>query len=152
MTEKRVYPDGATLETKATFSRPESYNSGTILYESLGYVVVDQLNAGGTLLARTTHYQHGSARASLSMGATDYADYKQGREYQTENFDIINNSPVLRRSVAPTWSQPVNGGTWPLGQAETGNAKPNAAKTVDTLLMLKLLDQLPSCAILTTRS
>jgi RHS repeat-associated protein len=88
--ERRVYSDGATLDTKMTYSRPGDFPGV--------YSVVDQYNSGGVLLSRSKHYYDGSARSSLFQGPTDYPSWKEGKETKTEWLDA-NGATVLRRQV-----------------------------------------------------
>src|SRR6266498_498534 len=108
--EKRVYPDGVTLAQKMTFSRPETYQP--YIVTTLGYVVVDQLDAGGTLLARQQHYFHGNGgAASLNQGPISQPPWYEGREYQTDEF-AANGATLLRR-VAHTWQDSTTFGQGP---------------------------------------
>ncbi len=100
VTERRLYPDGgsgSTYASRMTYSRPETTTSNA------GYVIADQLNNSGTLLTRSKHYFYGSPRVSFAISPIDYAGWKEGREYQTENF-ASNGSTVLTR-VNNTWQQ-----------------------------------------------
>jgi RHS repeat-associated protein len=129
--EKRVYADGVTLESRMTFSRPESTTTNA------GYVEVKQLDAGGALLSQVRHYYYGSAKSSFFQAATGYAGWKDGKEWKTEVYDIVNNSAVLRRVSEQTWQQPVSGSTWPLGQAETSDyAKANNPQVTESTTTL----------------
>jgi RHS repeat-associated protein len=95
VTERRLYPDGGTGSTYAsrmTYSRPETLSSNA------GYVTADQLNNSGTLLTRSKHYFYGSPKASFAVSPIDYAGWKEGKEYQTENF-ASNGTTVLTRMV-----------------------------------------------------
>ncbi|MDQ3745360.1 MAG: RHS repeat protein, partial [Acidobacteriota bacterium] len=129
--ERRVYPDGGTgspYASKSTYSRPETNTT------NLGYVTEEQCAPGGTtgqcgtgasLLTRSYHYYYGSPRASFAQTPTQYASWKEGKEYKSEAVDPSNNA-ILRRAES-IWQQPVAGTTWPLGQAETNDAaKPNS--------------------------
>lgn len=87
VTERRVYPDGANLEGRITYSDRLG-----------GMVTVDSRNASGTLLARSKHYFHGSPFNSLDQLPTEYAEWKDGREYKTEAFDS-NGTTVLRETT-----------------------------------------------------
>jgi RHS repeat-associated protein len=132
--ERRTYANGTTLESKTTFSRPES-----VVGSTLGYVVVDQMNAAGTLLARQKHYFHGSAADSLDntgiFASLAYPGWKEGREWKTEMLDD-DGATVLKR-VEHTWQQPVAGSTWPLTQPETSDvAKPNNPQITQTVTTL----------------
>ena len=124
--EKRIYPNGSTLEGKTTFSRPESYNSGTISFENLGYVVVDQRDPSGTLLARSKHYFHGSPRLSFFTGATSYPGWKEGREHQTESFDA-NGTTVKHRQVV-SFAQRAAVSWW---TGPSDSAPPNDPRTTE---------------------
>jgi len=97
--ERREYADGVNLTNKTTYSRPESTGAAT-----LGYVTVDQLNAGGTLLGRQTHYFYGNGAAQSILQALPvfYPAWNEGREYKTEAFDF-DGTTVLRRTEN-TWS------------------------------------------------
>jgi YD repeat-containing protein len=100
---RRVCKDGTTApeESRTTFSRPESYNAGTVLYQYAGHVTVDQTDAGGQLLARVRHYYHGSAHNSLFKGPLDYASCTEGREYKTEAYGA--DGATLLRKEEQNW-------------------------------------------------
>lgn len=132
--ERRTYANGTTLESKMTYSRPESAVGST-----LGYVVVDQKNATGILLGRQKHYFYDSAVDSLDntdvYSSFSYSGWKEGREWKTETLDD-DGTTVLRR-VEHTWQQPVAGSTWPLTQPETlDGAKPNNPQITQTVTTL----------------
>lgn len=93
--ERRVYSNSTTLESKTTFSRPDSTTG------SLDYVVVDQLDANGTLLGRSKHYFFGNASVSLSNEL--YSGWKEGREYKTQSF--ASNGTTVLQEVETTWQQ-----------------------------------------------
>lgn len=93
--EKRLYSNATTLESKTTFSRPDSTT------ESLDYVVVDQLDASGTLLGRSKHYFFGNANSSLINDI--YSGWKEGREYKTES--LASNGTTVLQEVITTWQQ-----------------------------------------------
>jgi YD repeat-containing protein len=98
--ERRVYPDGSTLEGKTTYSRPES-NCGS---SNLGYVIADHLNASGGRLAQEKHYFYGQASNSLvPQDGFEYPSWTDGKEYKTEALDT-DGATVLRR-VEHTWQQ-----------------------------------------------
>src|SRR3569832_2150896 len=129
--ERRVYPDGATGSSYAlrmTYSRTEA--------ECAGCVKVDQFNNSGTLLSRSKHYFYGSAAMSFQTGPTEYAGWKDGREFQTEEF-ASDGTTMLRRNIN-TWQQPSAVSTWPLTQAETNDAnKSNNPQITQTLLTVE---------------
>jgi len=90
-----------TYETKSTYSAAVTYD-GTQHYTT---VTVDTLdpNNSNALLARSKHYFNGEWLPSLYGSATDYAAWKDGREYQTEDY-AANGTTVLRR-VNNNWQQ-----------------------------------------------
>lgn len=91
--ERRVYADGATLESKMTYSRPESSTA------NLGYVTINQYDAGGTLQTSERHYYYGSPKTSLLQNdPTDYSAWQDGKEYQTELL-AVDAATVLRCEV-----------------------------------------------------
>jgi RHS repeat-associated protein len=137
--ERRVYPNGgsgAGYASKMTYSRPETID-GSLTIQSVGYVVVDQYNATGTLLTREKHYYFGNAGSSLkSHSGVSYAGWKEGKEYKTESFHA-DGTTVLRR-IEHTWQQPIAGGSWPLTTAETSDvAKENNPRITDSIITLE---------------
>jgi hypothetical protein len=135
VSERRVYKDGATLESKTTYSG-EPVGGDQV-------VEVRTINASGALLAYSKHYFYGTALGSmvpdpLRNTPISYRPWKEGREYQTESFDIAGSTPILKRKVEHAIQQPLTGSTWPLGQPETLDAaKPNdpqITQSVTTLL------------------
>jgi len=96
--ERREYADGINLTNRTTYTRPEGAGSPTP-----GYVRVDQLNSGGTLLGRQTHYFHGNGASEsiLAFYPLGYSAWDEGKEYKTEAFDF-NGTTVLRRTQH-TW-------------------------------------------------
>ena len=129
--ERRVYPDGATgsaYAMRTTYSRTDA--------ECAGCVKVDQFNNSGTLLTRSKHYFHGSAALSFMTGPTEYPGWKEGKEFQSEQF-ASDGTTLLHRTVN-TWQQPVAGSTWPLTQPETSDAnKSNNPQITQSLLTLE---------------
>lgn len=112
--ERRVYPNGgsgSSSESKTTISRPETIDA-SLNIQSVGYVVVDQTNAAGTLLSREKHYYFGNAGSSLKThSGVSYDSWKEGKEYKTEIFDT-DGTTILRR-IEHTWQQPVAGSSCP---------------------------------------
>ena len=129
VTERRIYPDGGTgsgYESKMTYSRPETTTT------NLGYVTVEQRNVGGTLLAKTQHYFHGSPRASFLQRPTHYPAWKDGREFKTEVFDT-NGTTVLRR-VERSFAQRAAVSWWG-GTSDT--APPNDPRLTETITTIE---------------
>src|SRR5215203_378703 len=127
--ERRLYPGGGTGSTYAsrmTYSRPETTTTNA------GYVVADQLNNSGTLLTRSKHYFHGNPRLSFGISPIEYAGWKEGREYQTENF-ASNGTTILTR-VVNTWQQRAAVSWWP-GSADLAPSNdPRLTETINTLV------------------
>jgi RHS repeat-associated protein len=129
VTTKRVYADGTTLESKLTFSSTESV-------PCTGCVVIDQFGSDGvTRINQHRLYYEGNPILSFTQAATDYAPWKEGREYQSEAV-AANGSTIMQR-VARTWQQPLAGASWPLTQAETNSAakanSPQVTAVITTL-------------------
>jgi YD repeat-containing protein len=127
--ERRVYPDcgsGSAYESKMTYSRPETTTT------NVGYVITEQRNASGTLLAKSQHYFYGSARQSFLMRPTHYQAWKDAREYKTEVFDT-NGTTILRR-VEHTFAQRAAVSWWG-GTSET--APPNDSRTIETVTTIE---------------
>ena len=129
VTERRVYPDGgagSTYASRMTYSRPETTTTNT------GYVIADQFNNTGTLLTRSKHYFHGSPRVSFAISPIDYAGWKEGREYQTEQF--ASNGTTMLTRVVNTWQQRA-GVSWWSGSADlTPSNDPRLSETTNTLV------------------
>jgi RHS repeat-associated protein len=127
--ERRVYPDGATgsaYESKMTYSRPETTTT------NLGYVIAEQRNTSGALLAKSQHYFHGSPRASFLLRKTHYPAWKDGREYKTEIFDT-NGTTILRR-VENSFAQRATVSWWS-GTLDT--APPNDPRTTEIITTME---------------
>jgi hypothetical protein len=101
--ERREYPDGVNLSQKMTYSRPESCDTSCISVQTSGYTILEQQNAGGSLLAKQKHYFHGlgAANSILFQNPVQQTPLIDGREYQTEAFDY-NGTTILRR-LNHTW-------------------------------------------------
>ena len=103
--EKRVYPDGVTLESRTTFSRPETCSdSSCSSIPNLGYVDVEQRKADSSLLGRQRHYFNGVGAANSMVAfhiMPPIVNDMEGRETQTEIYDF-NGTTLLRRTVN-TW-------------------------------------------------
>lgn len=123
--ERRVYTDGATLEYKMTYSRPEGYG----FYQE--YVETDTRDASNNLLARQRHYFHGGANRSFSQTAIDYSNWREGREYKTEVFDFDGTS--LLRRTEQTWEQRAPVAWWTGSPDDAPPNDPRITQTVSTL-------------------
>jgi RHS repeat-associated protein len=105
--EKRVYPDGSTLEGKTVFTSPDSCGSYSdcSAFTNSGYAVVDEKDASGNLLARQRHYFNGGGGASSIANATPIGalvDDLEGRETETRSYAA--DGTTLLRKVVNTWS------------------------------------------------
>lgn len=120
LTERRVYTDGVSLESRTTYS------------DGLGGVVtVDNRDALGTLLARSKHYFYGDPSGSLNQFPWQYSPWRDGREYKTEAF--ASNGTTLLRQTTNTWQQRAAVSWW------TGNpdvAPPNDPRISETTTTL----------------
>ena len=101
--EKRVLPDGVNVESRTTFSRPETcadaYCTGGMT--NLGYVDVDEKDANYNLLARQRHYFNGGGAAkSITQHwiIPPIVNDMEGRETQTDSYDS-NGTTLLRLGV-----------------------------------------------------
>ncbi len=109
VTERRVYPTGGTgtaFASKMTYSIPASSVTPT----DPSTVIIEQYNSSGTRLTSQRHYYHGHAGAALqgwSASPLGYTWWKEGKEYQSEEYDT--NSTTLLRQVTNTWYQDGNG-------------------------------------------
>jgi len=134
VTERRVYKDGVTLESRTTYRSPPINDIDAV-------VTVDQLNPSDTLLGRSKHYFHSNAWSSFfDKTGISYSGYREGREYQTELY-APDGTTLLRKS-SHTWQQPAAGLNWPLTQAETSDtAKPNNPQLTEALTTLSDTNQ-----------
>jgi RHS repeat-associated protein len=114
--ERRVYPDGTNLEGYTTFSDLIS-----------GVATVDQLNPGGTLLARAKHYFYGNPINSFYASGISYPAKFDGREYKSESYS--SDGVTLLRSAQMTWANraPI---TWSWSQCCT-DEPPNDPRITD---------------------
>lgn len=102
--ERRVYPDGVTLEGKTVYKAKSSSDKDPRPWTTA--VTVEQLDSAGKTLSCDKHYFLGSAPASLLQLKSSYALYSawnEGKEYQTEALDRDGRT-VLRR-VKNTYQQ-----------------------------------------------
>jgi RHS repeat-associated protein len=134
--ERRVYPDGSTLEGKTVYG---AFGSGTNspldplnVVPSVGgtNVNVSSYTPAGTLLARQTHYFYGRAEGTLfqAFNWKLYSDWHEGKEYATETLDS-NGTTVLRREVN-VWQQRA-AVSWVASQPQFGSPS-NDPRTVET--------------------
>ena len=98
--ERRVYPDGTTLEGKTTYDVPSSAGNSNP-------IVVRNKTASGTQLSVQKHYFHGDAWVE---SAPPYPPspplpppYTNGREYETRFYEA--DGTTLLQTTTQTWDQ-----------------------------------------------
>ncbi len=134
VTKRRVYLAGSTAEQTTEYIRNEVP----------GRVDVKTFNAANTLMEYSRHYFYGDAYDSMREyeerpSAISSSPWKEGREYKTESFEIVNGDPATlpTQTVQHTWQQPAAGTTWPLTDAETSaDVKANDPQITETLTTL----------------
>jgi len=129
VTERRVYPDGASgssYTSRMTYSRPESSTSNS------GYVTTDEYNSSSTLLGRSVHYFYGSALASLGQDTTVYPGWQDGREYQTTIYAADGTTAL--RQVNHTFAQRAAVSWWTGSSAAEPPNDPRLTETTTTLV------------------
>ncbi len=94
VTERRVLPDGSTLEGSTAYS--EGSNSSGII------VTVKHLDSSQTVKAQDKHYFYSLPFVFFYGPPTSYASWREGREYQTDVNDAGGN---LLQRVVHTWQQ-----------------------------------------------
>lgn len=103
VTERRVYPDGNTLESKITFSQPETYNTNSFNVTDSGYVTVVQSDASNLPLSYQKHYFFASASPSIhELQTYNEPDWTEGREWKTEIYNSLG--ATLLRRVQHEWA------------------------------------------------
>lgn len=125
LTERRAYKEGHVLESRQTFSKPESTDS-----PSLAYVERKQFDSGDTLLGSERHYFYGSAAISFTVKGMLYAAWRDGREYRTETYDQNGN---LLRQVDQTWEQRVGVSWWTGNSDDAPQNDPRVSEVVSRL-------------------
>jgi YD repeat-containing protein len=128
ITARRVYRDSSTPENKTSYSATDVAAGGDQV------VTVEVKDANDVLLGKTVHTFHGSSYISqVFTDPVSYPDFRNGRERQTDVYNIVNGSPVLQRRTTNTWVQrtPVS---WWTGDPNLAPSKdPRLAETVTTL-------------------
>ena len=121
--ERRVYADGTTLEGKMTYASTVSFGA---YYTNL--VEVQYRDGSGSLLGANKHYFWGSPTVFGTLG-TDYAVWKDGKEYKTEAM-AANGITALKRSEN-TWQQRAPVSWW---SADPELAPPNDPRVIKTVM------------------
>ena len=121
VTERRVYPDGVTLEGKMVYT------------DASGSVTADHQDPSGNSLGKDQHFFSGSPLSSLltlPSQATQHEPWKTGKEVTTKAYDKLNG-PQLRQSDN-TWSQ--SAPSWWTGSSDL--APPNNPVLTDAVSRL----------------
>ncbi len=105
MVNRRVYPSGGTgdsyeLETVYEATVDTTTTPHTSIITERNY---NSLELGRLLISATKHYYHGDPRASLVQGPVSYSSWIEGREYKTEELDLVTG--LARRRVEQRWEQ-----------------------------------------------
>ena len=124
--ERRVYADGSTLEHKEIYERPTEINSG-----EKSSVVTESRDVSNNLLAKQKSYFWGSAKASFLVTAMGYSKWRDGKEYQTDIYDL-NGSTVLR-SVENFFAQRASVSWWSGSSDNEPPVDPRLTDTVSTI-------------------
>jgi YD repeat-containing protein len=97
VSERRVYADGETLESRTTYSTEPSEE-----------VEVKTYDAAGTLLTLSKHFFHFTGYDSLAAGGdpVSYPGGLTGRERRTEAFDVAAGAGMLKQVVERMWARP----------------------------------------------
>jgi hypothetical protein len=123
VTERRVYANGANLESRMTFSKPDTFVNS--LVQSSAYIEVNDYDAASRLMSTTLHYYYGSAWGSVQPNDPIYYNtWDEGKEYRT---DVIDASGTVLRRVTDTWDKTAP--TWTLGPA----SNPRITQSVTTI-------------------
>ena len=104
---KRLYLNGETgnaFVLKTTFSQTQG--QGTLTSST----TIEQRDAGNNLLGQTKHFFHHNPIPYESNDVFFIPKWDEGREYQTETFDIVGGMPILKKGVNQTWQQGVGSG------------------------------------------
>jgi RHS repeat-associated protein len=116
---KRIYPNGGTGNTfsvKTTFSQTSGQGTTT------SSATIEQRDVSNNLLGQTKHYFYGNPIPLESNDVFFTPVWNEGKEYQTEVFDIVSNLPVLKQRVNQNWQPRVN------------NFDPRVIETTTTLI------------------
>jgi RHS repeat-associated protein len=112
LVERRVYNAGHVLESRQTFSKPETFQSNDAGNPvDAGYVEKKQYDGNLSdpkLLGSEKHYFYGAASPSFHKNSS----WKDGREYHTEIYDQNGN---LQRQSDQAWEQRANVAWWLAG-------------------------------------
>ena len=109
---KRVFTSASDLgsNTKVTtYSRPESWSSGTGNVNSVGFVSIENRAVDNSFLSYEKHYFHGAAAHSF-ITVNPYPAWNDGQEYQAEIFDADETTALWRSTK--NWQQRAHVSWW----------------------------------------
>lgn len=96
--ERRLYAADGALESKTTYERERVPQGGNL------NVTVKTYDGNGSLRAKSKHYFHGDPLLD-SPGDAGYPRWRDGREYRTEEFNVLGAAAVLARVTDTSWTQ-----------------------------------------------
>ncbi|MGE0132300.1 MAG: hypothetical protein AB7U82_29815 [Blastocatellales bacterium] len=123
VSERRVMKEAAVLEGRTIFTA--SHPNGFDPTPWVTTAKVEQKDASGNLLSGAKHYYYGSPTGSMGRDPFEYAQWDDGKEYQSESL-AADGLTVLGR-INQTWQNPSGG---PPSAANN----PRVTETVNTLL------------------
>ncbi|HLF26430.1 MAG TPA: fibronectin type III domain-containing protein [Anaerolineae bacterium] len=138
--ERRVYPDGVSLESKQRFSL--SFEGGNTL------ATIDFTGASGERLASEKHYYYGSAVGYLFSYRDEYFIYPawtEGKEYQTELIDA--DGVTVLRQLTSVYQQREPVSWWPGfvkgsgGRLSLADEPPNDTRLIRSVTALPATNQ-----------
>ncbi len=133
--ERRTYSDGASLESRFTYSRPEQISSGSCptmpaAASSIGFVEVEHFESGGNRINAQKHFYHGVASKSFYQNPVASPAWIDGREYKTELLNgagaVLSRNEQTWQNAAPTW--------WAGNSTDAPANNPHLVETTTTLM------------------
>jgi RHS repeat-associated protein len=124
--ERRVYDASGALLTRTTYTREQVSTTGANYLN----VIVRTYNGGGAQVAQTKHYFYGNPMYDRPQTMA-YPKWRDGREYRTDTFDVVNGSPLLKLTEESKWEQspPAWWGPYPADNAPPNNPLVTEIKT-----------------------
>src|SRR5215208_5135310 len=134
VTERRVYKSSApntAYESKTVYTRVVASGSAPI--------TVQTFDSNSTLLGQTKHYFYGDAFESMAGDPAmpppiSYSRWNEGQEYQTEIFDVVNGTAVLKRRTNQTRAQRAGISWWTGPAADSPANDPRLIESTTTLI------------------
>jgi RHS repeat-associated protein len=99
------------IRARRTFKAPGAVEGETVYGQTAGQGtdtstrVVSQRdpNSNNALLAQTKHYFYGNPIPRYSTPPTHTSGWGEGKEYQTDTYNVVNGAAVLHSVVSQTW-------------------------------------------------